>query len=94
MSAAVTPLGHDQEGWRSIDENGALHFRMRHDGGAILCIVPRRVLLTLAGVHGGSSEEDTFRAFEHYLARFEAMANAQFAAGEGGQGEITLDEAA
>ena len=50
MSAMVTPLGHDQEGWRSIDADGALHFRMRHDGGAIVCVVPRPVLLTLPGV--------------------------------------------
>jgi hypothetical protein len=91
MSAAITPLGHDQEGWRSIDDDGALHFRMRHAGGAILCIVPHRVLLTLAGVHGGSSEEDIFTAFEPYLAHFEAMANARFAAGEGTEGRIVFD---
>lgn len=91
MSAAVTPLGHDQEGWRSIDDSGALHFRMRHDGGAILCIVPRRVLLTLAGVHGGSSEEDIFTAFEPHLARFEALANARFAADGADDGQIRLD---
>ena len=91
MSATVNPLGHDQEGWRSIDDEGALHFRMRHDGGAILCIVPRRVLLTLAGIHGGSSEEDIFKAFEPYLARFEAMANAKFAAGEVDGGRVSLD---
>ena len=91
MSAKVTPLGHDQEGWRSIDQSGALHFRMRHDGGAVLCVVPRAILLTLPGVRPASGEEEIFTAFEPYLARFEAMANARFAEGAVTNGEILLD---
>ena len=91
MSAIVTPLGHDQEGWRSIDQWGALHFRMRHDGGAVLCVVPRTVLLGLPGVSPASGEEDIFKAFEPHLARFEAMANARFTAGAVVDGEILLD---
>jgi hypothetical protein len=91
MSSKVTPLGHDEEGWRSIDDQGALRFRMRHDGGAIVCVVPRRALLTLPGVTPSSTEEDIFKAFEPYLSRFEQMANAKFAAGVGTNGEIVLD---
>ncbi len=91
MSRMVTPLAHDEEGWRSIDARGALHFRMRHDGAAIVCVVPRPVLLRLPGVRISSGEEDIFKAFEPYLARFEAMANAKFAEGGSGNGEIVLD---
>ena len=92
MSSKVTPLAHDEEGWRSIDDQGALHFRMRHDGGAIVCIVPRLVLLKLPGVLPSSSEEDMFKAFEPHLSRFEKMANAKFAAGAVVNGEIVLDD--
>ena len=92
MSSAVTPLGHDQEGWRSIDADGSLLFRMRHDGGAVVCIVPRRVLLTLSGIDAGSGEEAIFKAFEPHLARFEAMANARFPTGAAGTPDrIVLD---
>lgn len=91
MSAMVTPLGHDQEGWRSIAVDGALHFRMRHDGGAIVCVVPRPVLLRLPGIRATSGEEDIFKAFEPHLARFEAMANGKFAESGAINGEIVLD---
>lgn len=91
MSSKVTPLGHDEEGWRSIDDQGALRFRMRHDGGAVVCAVPRAALLTLPGVHPSSSEEEIFKAFEPHLARFEQMANAKYAAGGVVNGEIVLD---
>jgi hypothetical protein len=92
MPSRVTPLGHDEEDWRSIDDHGALRFRMRHDGGAIVCIVPRVVLLTLPGVRFSSTDEDIFRAFEPHLVRFEQMANAKFAAGDDAGGEIVLDD--
>jgi hypothetical protein len=91
MPSKVTPLGHDEEDWRSIDDQGALRFRMRHDGGAIVCVVPRTVLLTLPGIFPSSTEEDIFKAFEPHLARFEQMANAKFAAGDDAGGEIVLD---
>lgn len=91
MSSKVTPLAHDEEGWRNIDDLGALHFRMRHDGGAIVCIVPRLVLLKLPGVLPSSTEEEIFRAFEPHLTRFEKIANAKFATGEMIKGEIVLD---
>jgi hypothetical protein len=91
MVSNVTPLAHDEEGWRSIDSLGALHFRMRHDGGAVLCVVPRTVLLALPGVLPTSGEEDIFKAFEPHLARFERMANAKFADGLAVNGEIVLD---
>jgi hypothetical protein len=92
MSRMVTPLAHDEEGWRSIDARGALHFRMRHDGGAVLCGVPRAVLLSLPGIVPASGEEDIFKGFEPHLARFEAMANAKFTDGGAEDGEIVLDE--
>jgi hypothetical protein len=91
MVSKITPLAHDEEGWRSIDSRGALHFRMRHDGGAVLCVVPRAVLLTLPGVLSTSGEEDIFKAFEPHLARFEQMANAKFAEDGAVNGEIVLD---
>jgi hypothetical protein len=91
MSTKVTPLGHDEEGWRSIDAEGALRFRMRHDGGAIVCVVPRAVLLTLPGILAGSTEGQIFEAFEAHLPRFEEMANAKFSAGGAVRGEIVLD---
>jgi hypothetical protein len=91
MPSKVTPLGHDEEDWRSIDDQGALRFRMRHDGGAIVCVVPRTVLLTLPGIFPSSTEEDIFKSFEPHLARFEQMANAKFAAGDDAGGEIVLD---
>lgn len=91
MSSNVTPLAHDEEGWRSIDAGGALHFRVRHDGGAVLCVVPRAVLLALPGVLPTSGEEDIFKAFEPHLARFERMADARFAEGAVANGEIVLD---
>lgn len=91
MVSKVTPLAHDEEGWRSIDSSGALHFRMRHDGGAILCVVPRAALLRLPGVLSTSGEEDIFKAFEPHLARFERMANAKYADGAVVNGEIMLD---
>ena len=92
MSTNVTPLGRDQERWLSIDDQRALRFRMRHDGGAVVCIVPHTVLLRLPGVLPSSSEEDIFTAFEPHLARFEAMANAKFADGDAVNGEIVLDD--
>jgi len=91
LASKVTPLAHDEEGWRSIDDEGTLRFRMRHDGGAVVCIVPRAVLMTLSGVVPSSSEEDIFKAFEPHLARFERIANARFAAGHVADGEILLD---
>jgi hypothetical protein len=91
MPSTVTPLAHDEEGWRSIDSSGALHFRMRHDGGAVLCLVPRGVLLALPGILPTSGEEDIFKAFEPHLARFERMANAKYAEGAMVNGEIMLD---
>jgi hypothetical protein len=91
MSLSVTPLAHDEEGWRSIDARGALRFRMRHDGGAIVCVVPRAVLLMLPGVRPMSGEEDIFRAFEPHLARFERLANATYAEDGAVNGEIVLD---
>jgi hypothetical protein len=93
MVSTVTPLAHDEEGWRSIDQHGALHFRMRHDGGAVVCIVPHSVLLRLPGALPSSTEEEMFEAFEPHLARFEAKANAKFAAGAVINEEILLDEA-
>jgi hypothetical protein len=92
MSSNVTPLAHDEEGWQSIDGAGALHFRMRHDGGSILCVVPRAVLLTLPGIVPTSGEEDIFKAFEPHLARFEAIANAKYVEGGAEDGKIVLDE--
>lgn len=92
MASKVTPLGHDEEGWRSIDDQGALRFRMRHDGGAVVCVVPRTALMTLPGVHASSTEEEIFRAFEPHLARFEQRANAKFAAGDVAHGEIVIEE--
>jgi hypothetical protein len=91
MSFSVTSLAHDEEGWRSIDARGALRFRMRHDGGAVVCIVPRSVLLTLPGFLPTSGEEDIFKAFEPHLARFERMANTTFAEDGAVNGEIVLD---
>ena len=91
MPSTVTPLAHDEEGWRSIDAHGALHFRMRHDGGAIVCVVPRAVLLALPGVVPTSGEEAIFKAFEPHLARFERMANAKFAEDGAVNGEMVLD---
>ena len=66
---------------------------MRHDGGAVLCVVPRTVLLGLPGIGPASGEEDIFKAFEPHLARFEAMANAKFAEDGAKDGEIVLDAA-
>ena len=92
MSSEVTPLGHDEEGWRSIDDQRALRFRMRHDGGAIVCVVPSAVLMKLPGVHQSSTEEEIFKAFEPHLTRFEKIANARYTAGAAVDGEIVLDE--
>jgi hypothetical protein len=94
MPSEITPLGRDTEYWRSIDDRGALRFRMRHDGGAIVCIVPRAVLLALPGVLPSSNEEDIFRAFEPHLARFERLANAKYAEGTVTGDEIVLDGSA
>ena len=91
MPSNVTPLAHDEEGWRSIDAHGALHFRMRHAGGDVLCVVPRTVLLALPGILPTSGEEAIFKAFEPHLARFERMANTRFAEGGAVNGEIVLD---
>lgn len=91
MPPEVTPLGRDEEDWRSIDEEGALRFRMRHDGGAIVCIVPRSVLLTLPGILPSSKEGEIFQAFEPHLASFERMANAKFASGGVTDDRIVLD---
>src|SRR5687768_11982303 len=92
MSSEVTPLAHDEEGWRSIDDRRALRFRMRHDGGAIVCVVPSAVLQTLPGIHPSSTDEEIFRAFEPHLARFETIADEKHAAGSVVKGEIVLDE--
>ena len=94
MAPTVTQLGHDDEDWRSIDDRGALRFRMRHDGGAVVCVVPRSVLMELPGILPSSSEEDIFKAFEPHLARFEKIANARYAAGGVVNDEIVLDEGA
>ena len=91
MSAKVTPLGHDQEGWRSIDADGALHFRMRHDGGAVLCVVPRAVLLTLPGILAHERRGGHLQGLRAAPRPLRGDGQCEVRRGRAWNGEIVLD---